>query len=353
MTHVATIDLARARADTPGCAHVAHFNNAGAGLMPARCSTPWSPTSSARPTIGGYEAAAEAGRSPRGGLRRAGRAAGLRPRRDRRRRERDARVGHGLLRPALRARRPDPDCARAEYASNVIALLQVAERTGAVVELVPNDEHGQLSVAALGEMLDERVKLVAITHVPTNGGLVNPAEEIGALTRAAGVPYLLDACQSVGQMPLDVEAHRLRHAVGDRAQVPARAARDRLALRAPRAGRPARAAVARPACRRVGRPPTTTRSARARGASRTGRRNFAGKIGLGGAVRLRAAPGGWRRSGAGRRARRAPARGAGAVPGVRVRDRASERCGIVTFTVAAASRAPRRRAGGARASTSR
>ncbi|HYM57026.1 MAG TPA: aminotransferase class V-fold PLP-dependent enzyme [Solirubrobacteraceae bacterium] len=93
---------------------------------------------------------------------------------------------------------------RAEYASNYIALSQVAGRTGAVVEVVPDDEHGQVDTRALHSMLDERVKLVSLVHVPTQGGLVNPAAEVGAITRAAGIPLLLDACQSVGQMPVDV-----------------------------------------------------------------------------------------------------------------------------------------------------
>ena len=94
----------------------------------------------------------------------------------------------------------------AEYASNFIAFLQMARKTGAVVEVIPNDASGQLSIEALRRAIDDRVKLIAITHVPTNGGLVNPAAAVGQVAREAGVLYLLDACQSIGQLPLDVEA---------------------------------------------------------------------------------------------------------------------------------------------------
>lgn len=94
-----------------------------------------------------------------------------------------------------------------EYGSNAIALLQLAKR-GATIEVIPDDASGQIDVAALSAMLDDRVRLVAITHMPTNGGLIQPAEAIGRTLRDAGsgAVYLLDACQTVGQTPVDVRA---------------------------------------------------------------------------------------------------------------------------------------------------
>ena len=96
--------------------------------------------------------------------------------------------------------------AEAEYASNYLAYLQIARDRGVVVETIASTDDGEVCVDSLKKMIDERVKLISITHVPTNGGLVNPVEEIGSIARAHGILYLVDACQSAGQIPLDVGA---------------------------------------------------------------------------------------------------------------------------------------------------
>ncbi len=96
--------------------------------------------------------------------------------------------------------------AEAEYASNYLAYLQLKAEKGVEVETIPSTADGELDVGALESMIDERVKLISVTHVPTNGGLVNPVEEIGAIARAHDITYLVDACQSAGQLPLDVDA---------------------------------------------------------------------------------------------------------------------------------------------------
>ncbi|MEV6767434.1 aminotransferase class V-fold PLP-dependent enzyme [Nocardia sp. NPDC051030] len=92
----------------------------------------------------------------------------------------------------------------ADYASNAIAALQRARHTGATVEPIPSDSSGQLDLDALETMLDERVRIVSLVHVPTNGGLVNPVAEAARIAHRVGALVLLDACQSAGQLPLDV-----------------------------------------------------------------------------------------------------------------------------------------------------
>lgn len=202
---MADLDLARIRHDTPGVAHVTHFNNAGSSLPPRQVVDTMTDHLWLEARVGGYEAAA----IRREGLDRFydvvatlinGQADQI-AFTDSATRAWDVAFYGISLSPGDRIL-----VSKAEYASNVIAMLQVAERTGAIIEVIPDDESGQLSVDALRGLLDDRVKLIAAVHVPTHGGLVNPAEEIGAVARDADVLYLLDACQSVGQLPIDVAA---------------------------------------------------------------------------------------------------------------------------------------------------
>ncbi|GAA2984281.1 aminotransferase class V-fold PLP-dependent enzyme [Actinokineospora diospyrosa] len=89
-----------------------------------------------------------------------------------------------------------------EYGGNAIALLNLAQQAGATVELVPSGADGVLDLQALRDTLDERVKLVSLVHVPTNGGVVSPVAAAAAAAKEVGALVLLDACQSIGQLPV-------------------------------------------------------------------------------------------------------------------------------------------------------
>ncbi len=197
------LDIARLRDDTPGCAEVVHFNNAGAALQPRPVLAAVRDHLDLEARIGGYEAADAAADRLAATYDSLARLIGAEP--DEIAYTESATRAWDMAFYAVPFRAGDRILTSAgEYAGNAIAFAHVARRTGVKVEVVPDDEHGQISLDALEAALGDDVRLVAINHAPTHDGLVNPAAEVGRLARAAGALYLLDACQSVGQLAVDV-----------------------------------------------------------------------------------------------------------------------------------------------------
>jgi len=197
------IDLAAVRTDTPACRRGVFLDSAGSSLPPVQVLDEVIGHLHREAEVGGYRAFDE--------------------------RRADLKAGYGVL-ASLLGCEPDEvaftdSATRAwlaafdavplaagdrvlvtevEYAGNAIPLLRRAAEVGVTVEPVPSDASGSVDVAALRSMLDERVKLVSLVHVPTNGGLVNPVAPVAAAAHEVGALVLLDACQSVGQVPVDV-----------------------------------------------------------------------------------------------------------------------------------------------------
>jgi selenocysteine lyase/cysteine desulfurase len=204
------MDIQQLRAETPGCAYVNHLNNAGSSLMPQPVIDAQQHYLTQEAHYGGYETAAKFADELQLAYTHVAQLINAKPH------EiaitESATVAWGKAFFALNLQPGDRVLtAMAEYASNYINYLQAEKTHGITIEVIPNDAHGQLSIEALEQLLAEdqanaqNIKLISITHLPTNGGLVNPAEEVGKLAKKYGVLYLLDACQSVGQLPIDVQ----------------------------------------------------------------------------------------------------------------------------------------------------
>lgn len=204
MTFTAS-DIQQIRNETTGTKHLIHFNNAGASLMPNPVVEAMVGYLQYEAAYGGYETAARFQAQIEHTYEAI--AELLNAKKEEIAVVENATVAWQMAFHSLHLRAGDIILTSvSEYASNYISFLQAEKRKGVKIRVIPNDKYGQIDVAALEKMLDERVKLIAITHIPTNSGLVNPAEEVGKLANAHEIPYLLDACQSVGQIPVDVQA---------------------------------------------------------------------------------------------------------------------------------------------------
>jgi selenocysteine lyase/cysteine desulfurase len=198
-------NIQRAREDTRYCEDIIHFNNAGAALMPIPVSDLLHEYLQKEERYGGYETAEREIGTLESFYQVSAKL--LNCTADEIAYVENATRAWDMAFYAFKFRRGDRILTTlAEYGSNVIAYDQQAERYGVEVVFVPNDVHGQIDVAALENMIDGRVRLISITHIPTGGCLVNPAAAVGRIAKAAGIPFLLDSCQGVGQIPIDVEA---------------------------------------------------------------------------------------------------------------------------------------------------
>ena len=330
-TEQPTLDVPLLRSDTPGVANVLHFNNAGAALPPRPVARRGDGPPGARGRHRRLRGRRRSSRSGRGRLRRRRRADRRAARRDRVRGE--APRAPGTWRSTrCRSGRETASSPRAPSTlSNYLAFLQMKARAGIEIDVVDNDASGQLDLAALERAIGPRTRLIAITHVPTQGGLVNPAAEVGRIAARHGILYLLDACQSVGQLAVDVRQIGCHMLSATGPQVPARPPRHRLPLRAARHHRHARAAVHRSRGRVLDRRRHLRRSATTRAGSRTGSDSSPARSDS-------ASPSGTR-CGLGIDAIEARVKALAALlrrelakqPGVTVHDLGAEQCGIVTF----------------------
>lgn len=200
------MDLTRLRAETPGCTHRIHLNNAGASLMPEPVLAAVRDHLDLESRIGGYEAAAEAAPLIARAYAAVADLLGTSPGNVAFTEHATAAFVQALSSVPLQ-RGDVVLTTRHDYVSNQIQYLSLAERFGVEVVRAPDAPEGGVDLQAMEELIHRRrPRLVAVTHVPTNSGLVQDVATIGGFCRARDILYLVDACQSVGQMPVHPEA---------------------------------------------------------------------------------------------------------------------------------------------------
>jgi selenocysteine lyase/cysteine desulfurase len=204
MTTFSQAHLAQLRRDTPGAANRLHFNNAGAALMPRPVFDAIREHLELEMAIGGYEAAASMRRESRAFQDSVATLIGAQPHQIAY--ATNATDAFNKALSSIPFERGDVLLTtRNDYVSNQIAFLELGRRFGVKTVWAEDQPAGGVDLDHMAALIDKhRPRLVAVTHVPTNSGLVQPVAALGELCRRAGVLYLIDACQSAGQLPLDV-----------------------------------------------------------------------------------------------------------------------------------------------------
>ncbi len=197
------MNIVEIRQHTLACSELIHFNNAGASLSPLPVHQQLLQHLALEQRIGGYEAALQQATAIENFYSAIARLLHCQP----------VEIAYAesathAWNAAFHAIALQPGqrilTGQSEYASNYLTFLQVARLKGLHIEVIPNDEDGRICLDRLAAAIGGDVGLIALTHVPSQSGVIHPAAEVGQLARAHGILYLLDACQSAGQIDLDV-----------------------------------------------------------------------------------------------------------------------------------------------------
>ncbi|ALO46803.1 aminotransferase class V-fold PLP-dependent enzyme [Pseudohongiella spirulinae] len=197
------LNIDRLREETPACSELIHFNNAGASLQPQSVTDAVLQYLTLEQRLGGYEAAEAQHQASEHFYTAVAGLLNCNPR-EVAYAENSTRAWNLLLHAIAFEPGERIIIGESEYASNYLSLLELAHRHQVNIEVINNDDNGLISLQALEQRLDENVRLIALTHVASQNGVIQPVAEVGKLARKHNILYLIDACQSAGQLHIDV-----------------------------------------------------------------------------------------------------------------------------------------------------
>jgi len=196
--------IERWRRETPGCGHRVHLNNAGAALMTQEVADTIKDYLDLELNMGGYEAADQSESEIADAYQSTAKLIGARA--DQIAMVENATVATSQALSAFTFKPGDVILTtNVDYSSNQIMLLSLSKRYGVDIIRAEDDPVGGVDPHSVRKLIRKHSpKLMLMSWIPTNSGLVQDAESVGAICREQDVPYILDACQAVGQIPVDV-----------------------------------------------------------------------------------------------------------------------------------------------------
>ena len=198
------IDLKIARAETPGCDKLIHFNNAGCALSPYSVIDSVTKHLQLEQQIGGYEAATQAKEKVRNFYAQLAQFLNCKST-EIAFMESATRAWQSALLSLGLKKGDEIITAGNEYAGNYLSLLSIARQLGIEIRTIGLDANGLIKAEKIERYIGSKTRAILITHIASQRGDIQDIKAIGEIAQTKGACFLVDACQSVGHVPLDLQ----------------------------------------------------------------------------------------------------------------------------------------------------